>query len=78
MHSGQHEPDWHKGCTWCWRTIWHMTENKENQGKSRSIFLGGEPGPTPTGTPDNDTWDDPKFDDEKPGKKDDGESKGKK
>jgi hypothetical protein len=17
------EPDWHKGCTWCWRTIWH-------------------------------------------------------
>lgn len=19
------EPNWHRGCTWCWRTIWHMT-----------------------------------------------------
>jgi hypothetical protein len=17
------EPDWHKGCSWCWRTAWH-------------------------------------------------------
>lgn len=21
------EPEWHKGCTWCWRTIWHRTES---------------------------------------------------
>jgi hypothetical protein len=20
------EPDWHKGCSWCWRTIWHQDE----------------------------------------------------
>lgn len=19
------EPEWHKGCTWCWRTPWHQT-----------------------------------------------------
>jgi hypothetical protein len=21
---GEPEPEWHKGCTWCWRRIWHL------------------------------------------------------
>jgi hypothetical protein len=31
------EPEWHKECKWCWRTIWHTPENYTGE------LIGGWP-----------------------------------